>query len=70
MYVRIYIYTCAEENEALSGTRHQEAVKIFKALLAQESLADPINQVLVVMQKCFDTEDLQLGVKICLIFVE
>ena len=51
MYVRIYIYTCAEENEALSGTRHQEAVKIFKALLAQESLADPINQVLVVMQK-------------------
>ena len=34
-------------------------MKIFNALLAQESLADPIRQVQDVVQKCFDIEDLQ-----------
>ena len=62
--------TCAEEKEALYGTRHQEAVKIFNALLAQESLADPIKQVQEVVQKCFDIEDLQSEVQICFISVE
>ena len=45
------------------GTRHQEAVKIFNALLSQESLADPIKQVQEVVQKCFDMEDLQSEVR-------
>ena len=49
----------AEEKEEQYGTRHQEAVKIFNALLSQENLADPIKQVQSVLQKCFDIQDLQ-----------
>ena len=48
-----------EDKEDLYGTRHQEAVKIFNALLSQENLADPIKQVQSVIQKCFDIQDLQ-----------
>ena len=59
----------AEEKDALYGTRHQEAVKIFNALLAQESLADPIKQVQDILQKCFDIEDLQSEVTIVLYLV-
>ena len=68
-YAWIYSPTCAEEKEALYGTHHQEAAKIFNAL-AQESLANPIKQVQEVVQKCFDIEDLQPEVQICFIFVE
>ena len=61
----------ADDKEAVYGTRHQEAVKIFNALLAQESLADPIRQVQDVVQKCFDIEDLQSEVHIplCCMYV-
>lgn len=52
-----------EEKEELYGTRHQEAVKIFNALLSQENLADPIKQVQSVIQKCFDVQDLQSEVR-------
>jgi len=52
-----------EEKANMYGTRHLEAVKIFNALLAQESLADPIKQVQEVMQKCFDMGDLQSEVR-------
>ena len=52
-----------EEKEELYGTRHQEAVKIFNALLSQENLADPIKQVQSVIQKCFDIQDLQSEVR-------
>ena len=62
------MYVCAEEKAMVYGTRHQEAVKIFNALLSQESLADPIKQVQEVVQKCFDMEDLQSEVRCCLLF--
>ncbi len=55
----MFTYVFAEEKADLYATRHQEAVKIFNALLAQESLADPIKHVQEVVQKCFDMEDLQ-----------
>ena len=48
-----------EDKDEQYGTRHQEAVKIFNALLSQENLADPIKQVQSVLQKCFDIQDLQ-----------
>lgn len=54
-----------DEKEELYGTRHQEAVKIFNALLSQENLADPIKQVQSVLQKCFDIQDLQSEVTPC-----
>ncbi len=57
---------CTEEKDELYGTRHQEAVKIFNALLSQDSLADPIKQVQEVIQKCFDMPDLQSEVSVYL----
>ena len=67
-YVQVIVLICGlklftEEKMNIYGTRYQEAVKIFNALLAQESLADPIKQVQEVMQKCFDIEDLQSEVR-------
>ena len=59
IHVHACWYPCAEDKEELYGTRHQEAVKIFNALLSQENLADPIKQVQSVIQKCFDIQDLQ-----------
>ena len=41
------------------GSRHQEAVKIFNALLSQETLADPIKVVQNILETCYDFEDLQ-----------
>ena len=55
----------AEDKEDRYGTRHHEAVKIFNALLSQDSLADPIKQVQEVIQKCFDMQDLQSEVCGC-----
>ena len=55
----MYIIFFSEDKEERYGTRHQEAVKIFNALLSQDSLADPIKQVQEVVQKCFDMQDLQ-----------
>ena len=55
----ILLLTLTGEKEELYGTRHQEAVKIFNALLSQDSLADPIRQVQEVVEKCFDMQDLQ-----------
>ena len=63
MRANYVIFSCAEDKEELYGTRHQEAVKIFNALLSQENLADPIKQVQSVIQKCFDIQDLQSEVR-------
>ena len=49
----------SEEKAEEYGTRHQEAVKVFNSLLAQDSLADPIKLVQEVLEKCFDMQDLQ-----------
>ena len=51
-----------EEKDLEYGSRHQEAVKIFNALLSQETLADPIKLVQSILQTCFDIEDLQTEV--------
>ena len=60
-YLTDFVFTIflSEEKEDRYGTRHQEAVKIFNALLSQDSMADPIKQVQEVVQKCFDMQDLQ-----------
>ena len=52
-----------EEKDAAYGNRYQEAVKIFNSLLSLESLADPIKEVLNILQKCMDIEDLQSEVQ-------
>lgn len=51
------------EKDNLYGSRHQEAVKIFNALLSQETLADPIKLVQNILQTCFDIIDLQSEVQ-------
>ena len=47
------------DKDALYGSRHQEAVKIFNNLLSQETLADPIKLVQNILNTCFDIIDLQ-----------
>ena len=57
----------AEEKDEKYGTRHQEAVRIFNGLLAQENLADPIRHVQEILQKCFDIQDLQSEVHVMVV---
>ena len=51
------------EKDSLYGSRHQEAVKIFNALLSQEIREDPIRLVQNILQTCFDIVDLQSEVQ-------
>ena len=67
LFFFLSFFLFSEEKDAIYGTRHQEAVKIFNALLAQDSLADPIKQVQDILQKCSDIEDLQSEVIIIII---
>ena len=61
VHVHVFLHDifAIDKKDEEYGTRHQEAVKIFNALLSQETLADPIKVVQNILYTCFDIVDLQ-----------
>ncbi len=58
-HTHMHTHTHSEDKDDVYGNRHQEAVKIFNALLAQDVTGDPIKLVQDILEKCFDIQDLQ-----------